>query len=235
MDKFPGAQTLLFDADDTLWENNVFFERAIDKFIALLEHGTLSPEQVRRSLYAQERECVARHGYGADSFVRALLAVYQALSGRPPGPAARRAIAGLGRSVAEHPFQLIAGVPATLAYLSGRHRLMLLTKGNPREQARKVAASGLRKWFSAVEIVPEKDAAVYRALARRHDLRGVDSWMVGNSPRSDINPALAAGLNAVFIPHPHTWALEREELARPARARRRLLRLERFSDLREHF
>ena len=105
-------------------------------------------------------------------------------------------------------------------------------KGEAAEQAAKVERSGLQIHFDAIEIVPEKDAATYRALVNRHHVVKSHGWMVGNSPRSDINPALEAGLNAVFIPHHATWALEHEEVRSGAG---RLLIVTNFRALREHF
>ena len=130
------------------------------------------------------------------------------------------------------PPSILDGVVETLDYLVGRHRLILFTKGEPAEQAAKVERSGLQIHFDAIEIVAEKDAATYRTLVNRHHVVKSHGWMVGNSPRSDINPALEAGLNAVFIPHPATWWLEHEEIRTGAG---RLLIVSSFRNLREHF
>ena len=89
----------------------------------------------------------------------------------------------------------------------------MMTKGNPAEQAGKVERSGLREYFSAIEIVPRKTRMTYRTAIAKFALRADNTWMVGNSPKSDVNPALSAGLNAVFVPHGNTWILEHEELA----------------------
>jgi len=97
-----------------------------------------------------------------------------------------------------------------------------------------VRRSGLKEYFSAVEIVSEKDAPTYRSVISKYDLLPGATWMVGNSPKSDINPALAAGLNAVFVPHGATWVLEHEEVD-SAEPPRRLLVVEKFSELRTHF
>ena len=109
-----------------------------------------------------------------------------------------------------------------------------MTKGNPAEQAGKVERSGLKEYFVAVEIVAEKNQATYRDAISKYDLSADSTWMIGNSPRSDINPALAAGLHAVFVPHDQTWILEHEEVA-SAQPPQQLLVLDRFSDLRRHF
>jgi putative hydrolase of the HAD superfamily len=110
----------------------------------------------------------------------------------------------------------------------------MVTKGEVPEQSRKIDLSGLARFFSAIEIVPEKDPPGYRSLVEKHGLTPAGTWMIGNSPRSDINPAMAAGLNAVYIPHSRTWVLERDEIQADG-APGTLIVVERFADLRHHF
>jgi len=229
-----GAQTLLIDADDTLWENNIYFERAIANFISFLNHHEYTPEQVREVLNDVERECIITHGYGLNSFALALAQTFERLSVEPLTPGLHETIAGITHAIAEQPIEVRPGVADTLRYLAERHRLILMTKGVPIEQAGKVERSGLREHFSAVEIEAEKDPVTYRSVISKHALASGTTWMVGNSPKSDINPALAAGLHAVFLPHGDTWILEHEELAE-ARPPQRLLVVESFAHLREHF
>ena len=230
-----GAQTLLIDADDTLWENNIYFERAIANFISFLNHHEYTPDQVRQVLYEVERINVLKHGYGIHSFAHALVITFEQLSVEPLTPALRETIHGFAHAIAEHPVEIIPEVPETLAYLAERHHLLLMTKGNFAEQSGKVERSGLKDYFAAVEIVAEKDAGTYDEVVNKYGLPRDITWMVGNSPKSDINPALTAGLNAVFVPHAQTWALEHEEIAPPPGAPGQLLVVERFSQLREHF
>ncbi|MDT8067919.1 MAG: HAD hydrolase-like protein [Terriglobia bacterium] len=229
-----GAQTLLIDADDTLWENNVYFERAIANFISFLEHKELSAAEVRGVLNEVERDCIVSHGYGLNSFVEALVRTFERVSVEPLTPALRETIHGFARTIAEHPVEVIRGVQETLGYLHPRHHLILVTKGNFTEQTGKVERSGLKQFFAAVEVVPEKDAEVYEGLVEKYALARQSTWMIGNSPRSDINPALAAGLNAIFIPHAQTWVLEHEEIERGI-GTGKLLELESFGKLREQF
>jgi putative hydrolase of the HAD superfamily len=125
-------------------------------------------------------------------------------------------------------------VPETLHYLSDKHRLILMTKGAIVEQTGKVERSGLKEYFAAVEIVAEKNAAAYAAVIQKYELEHDSTWMIGNSPKSDINPALAAGIHAVFVPHGNTWILEHDEL-NAAPASQKLLIVGRFAELREHF
>jgi putative hydrolase of the HAD superfamily len=229
-----GAQTLLIDADDTLWENNIYFERAIANFISFLNHHEYSPEQVREALNNVERECIVTHGYGLHSFAHALVQTFERLAVEPLTPALHETISGFAHTIAEHPVEILAGVPETLQYLGARHHLILLTKGAMAEQSGKVERSGLKEYFSAVEIVAEKDVSTYESIVSKYGLVPDISWMIGNSPKSDINPALTAGLNAVFVPHGDTWVLEHEELA-SAQPPSRLLVVEKFSGLRELF
>lgn len=228
------SHTLLIDADDTLWENNIYFERAIADFISFLNHRERSAAEVREILDDVEREAIATHGYGLHSFTHALVKTFERLSVEPLTPALHETIHGFARTIAEQPLQLLPHVSETLAYLQERHRLILMTKGDLREQSGKVERSGIKHHFSAVEVVAEKDPAVYRAVVAKHNLNAGSTWMIGNSPKSDINPALRAGINAIFIPHDDTWILEHEELE-AAQSPQQLLTLENFGELAENF
>jgi putative hydrolase of the HAD superfamily len=234
MPRFPAGQTLLIDADDTLWENNIYFERAIASFISLLNHQELSPAAVRSTLNAVERETILAHGYGLSSFTRSLVDCYERLSPAPVAEENRERIRGFARAIAEQEIELLPAVAETLAGLAARHRLILMTKGNHAEQADKLARSGLAPHFSAVEIVAEKDPSTYREVIARHELAPHTSWMIGNSPKSDINPALAAGLHAVFLFHKDTWILEHAEV-NAAPQGQHLIELDSFAKLREIF
>ena len=225
-------QHLLVDADDTLWENNIYFEDAFDEFVDFLGHSAMSAAEVRAVLDEIEIANIKIHGYGAANFARNLGQCYERLAERE----IRRDDLAKAMSFAERilhcPMQLIEGVTPTLEYLAARHELTLFTKGHPEEQKLKIDRSGLGAYFSHKAIVREKDADAYAKLARERQLDVRRTWMVGNSPKSDINPALEAGLNAVYIPHPRTWSLEHEKI-QPANGR--LLVLENFAGLRRHF
>jgi putative hydrolase of the HAD superfamily len=153
---------------------------------------------------------------------------------QPVTPELHAQINGFAHTIADQPLENLPEVPETLRYLSGRHRLILMTKGALAEQSGKVERSGLKEYFAAVEIVAEKDTETYSRVVKKYRLERDSTWMVGNSPRSDINPALAAGLNAVFVPHGDTWILEHEEV-NPAPAQQKLLIVGRFAELRDHF
>ncbi|MDN5857987.1 MAG: HAD family hydrolase, partial [Pseudonocardia sp.] len=200
--------TLVFDADDTLWENNVLFERAFAAFCAWLAHPLHDETAVRAVLVEVETATVVSHGYGTRSFLRALQTVFERLGERRATAAEAAAIQGFGTAMLRGDLELVPGVAATLTELGGRHDLLLLTKGDPEEQQRKIDASTLAPHFRSTHIVPDKHTDTYLRLAAEQDLDPARTWMIGNSPRSDILPARAAGLNAVFIPNPYTWELE---------------------------
>lgn len=220
---------LLIDADDTLWENNIYFERAIHAFISFLDHSRLTPQEVRAVLDEMERLM----GYGSVNFTRSLVETYRRLAERDLQDEDVRQVQHFGEQIRTHPLELMDGVRETLDYLSPRHDLFLLTKGDVEEQKLKIERSGIEHYFRQVEIVPEKDAATYRRIIEELQVDPRHTWMIGNSPRSDINPALTAGLNAVYIPHPHTWHMEHEEVLHSGQGQ--LLTLSAFSELRSHF
>ena len=226
------GQFLLIDADDTLWENNIYFERAFDEFVEFLGHSMMSPSQVRDVLDEIEEANNRIHGYGSLNFGRNLRECYQHLAEREICAEDLVTVMGFAERILECPMEVIAGVPETLEHLALRHDLTLFTKGNPEEQKLKLERSGLGAFFTHTAIVKEKDAPAYRRLAQERGMVPERTWMIGNSPKSDINPALDAGLGAVFIPHEHTWALERQQIRWESA---RLLTLERFGDLRTHF
>ncbi len=228
------SQTLLIDADDTLWENNIYFERAIADFISFLNHREYSTAQIREVLNDVERNCIVQHGYGLHSFSHALVDTFERLAVEPITPAIHETIQGFAHAIAEQPMEVLLGVPETLEYLASRHHLILMTKGALGEQSRKIERSGLREYFAAVEIVAEKDTTTYHSVIEKHELVAKITWMIGNSPKSDINPSLAAGLNAVFVPHDNTWILEHEDVGAALQGRQLLL-VDGFPSLRLHF
>ncbi len=225
--------SLLIDADDTLWENNIYFERAFNDFCDFLNHSALTPAQVRDVLNEIELVNAKIHGYGSKNFGRNLQQAYRHLAEREIKDDDLRHVLSLAERILEQPIEVIDGVEETLGYLSERHELTLFTKGNPDEQLMKVDRSELGRYFAHTAVVKEKDAGAYSQLVVERGLVHDATWMIGNSPKSDINPALEAGLNAVLVPHPHTWVLEHQDLR--VSGGRKFLRVERFADLRLHF
>ena len=231
--KLSGRQALIVDADDTLWENNIYFERAFEEFCDFLAHSSMSPADVREVLDEIETVNNKVHGYGTANFARNLTQCYHRLVERDVCEDDLPRIMSFTEQILHHPIELIEGVEETLEYLSLRHDLTLFTKGNPEEQKLKLDRSGLGIYFGHTAIVKEKDAESYSALISERQLDPSRTWMIGNSPKSDINPALEVGINAVFVPHAHTWRLEHEEVRNGRKAR--LLEIQKFSELRSYF
>jgi putative hydrolase of the HAD superfamily len=199
-----------FDADDTLWHNETIFERVHERYRALLAqyHDAAT---VDRTLLATERRNLELYGYGVKGFtLSAIETAIELTSGRISAEEIKRLIAN-GREMLAHPVDLLDGVAETLAHLSTDHRMLVITKGDLRDQERKLAKSGLADRFQHIEIVSEKDTTTYAAILRRHAIRPESFLMVGNSLKSDILPVLSLGGAGVHIPYHLTWALEHAE------------------------
>lgn len=225
-------QHLIFDADDTLWENNIYFEEAFQQFCHYLAHSSLTPAEVRAVLDEIEMVNAKLNGYGSRNFGVNLTACFRHLAEREISDADLEAVRDFAHAILEKPVELIEGVAETIAELSARHDLTLFTKGDPEEQRQKINRSGLSSYFAHAEIVKEKNKTAYQELLRQRQFRPERTWMIGNSPKSDINPALAAGLSAVYVPHPRTWSLEHEVVPD---LHPRLLRVIRIQDLTNYF
>jgi putative hydrolase of the HAD superfamily len=225
-------QTMLIDADDTLWHNNIHFERTTEAFIDYLKHSLLGRDEIRQVIMEIERANLKTKGYGAESYAGNLVEAYRRLSEREIDQSQLDDVFNFGMSILEADIELLHGVSETLEELSARHELVLFTKGHPDEQRSKIERSGVSHHFHHVGIVPEKDVRAYVDVIATVGAIADRTWMVGNSPRSDINPALNVGMGAVFIPYDHTWELEIEEIAA---GNDRFLQLERFPELTRHF
>ncbi|HVM60479.1 MAG TPA: HAD family hydrolase [Verrucomicrobiae bacterium] len=221
------TRTLLIDADDTLWENNIYFERVTEEYVAALARKGRKAEHVQQLLWETEQRNVKITGYGSQAFCESLREVARQLGADDLDSWIREKETWILR----HPIELMPGVRETLPRLHAVNRLILLTKGREEEQLGKLDRSGLAPLFHATEVVFEKSVGTYRGLLAKHGLSAERTWMIGNSPRSDINPARAAGLGTVFIPYHTTWQHELEEIAPDGST----LVLENFGQLAEHF
>jgi putative hydrolase of the HAD superfamily len=223
---------LVFDADDTLWENNIYFEKAFDDFCEFLSHSKLTPLQIRDVLNEIELVNAKIRGYGSKNFGLNLQQAYEHLAERDIQGGDLDHVMSLAERILVQPLEVIEGVPETLAELAQRHELTMFTKGHPEEQRMKIDRSGLGGYFAHTAIVKEKDAPAYQRLIEERGFDPRVTWMIGNSPKSDINPALEAGLNAVLVPHAHTWVLEHQDLRDGGD---RLKIVPNFGHLRDHF
>jgi putative hydrolase of the HAD superfamily len=229
----PRGLPLFLDADDTLWENNIYFDAVVAQYVALVGRHGCPPERARARLLEIERARTLQFGYGVLNFQASLEQAVDGLVGGRDWSREAATIRELCTGLRRQAITSLDGVGETLRELGSRHRLILVTKGDLDDQLGKVARSGLRGRLHQVDVVVEKDARAYTDLLRRHGASPDRAWMIGNSPKSDILPALEAGLGAVFIPHAATWTLELVDL--PPLPPDRSLVLDRFADLIRHF
>jgi len=202
--------TVGVDADDTLWHNETIFRLTHERFVELLSaHGDAAAIEAR--LLEVESRNLRLYGYGVKGFVLSMVETAMELTGGDNvGPAIREILAA-GREMMGHPVEPLPGVVEALNDLADQYRLVLITKGDLIHQERKLAASGLGELFVAVEIVSEKDQQTYERVFARHGTGPAEAAMIGNSLKSDVIPALAAGAYAAHIPYHITWALEMAE------------------------
>jgi putative hydrolase of the HAD superfamily len=199
------------DADDTLWHNEIIFERVHEQYRALLAHYH-DAATVDRTLFATEMRNLDLYGYGVKGFtLSAIETAIELTKGKIPAAEIQELLA-LGRGMLAHPVELLEGVAETIGEISRAHRLLLITKGDLRDQERKLAKSGLLAHFHHVEIVSEKDEGSYASILRRHTIDPQRFLMVGNSIKSDILPVLALGGFGAHIPYHILWAAERVEV-----------------------
>jgi putative hydrolase of the HAD superfamily len=199
--------TIGFDADDTLWHHERFFQLTTARFVELLQPYA-EPAHLSEHLHAAEKRNVLHYGYGVKGFVLSMVeTAIDVTDGRVPGHVIGNILAA-GRDMLEHPVEAFAGGEATLAALRESHQLVLITRGDLFDQERKLAASGLAPYFHAVEIVSDKTAPVYERIFTRHGAGASRAMMIGNSMRADVVPALAAGAWGIHVPSEHVWALD---------------------------
>lgn len=228
MSSASGEWVLGFDADDTLWHNENIFEQTHYRFRELLArfHDAAT---VERTLFATEMSNLELYGYGVKGFtLSAIETAIELTEGRISADEIQRLIA-LGKDMLAHPVELLEGVEETLVELGARHRLLLITKGDLRDQERKLAKSRLAPRFRQVEIVSEKDEPTYRGIFQRHGVEPARFVMIGNSLKSDILPVLALGGVGVHVPYHLTWAAER--VAEVPRAEGRFFRISSMREL----
>jgi len=188
----PESLNLVFDADDTLWDSNIHFLEAFDHFAAAVGDADLgiSRVEIHAAVRRAEIMLIKTHGYGRRPYV---IALHQAAAELAPAgnDGLRDEIERIGAHLLERECALLPDVAPTLQELSQRHRLLMFTKGQRDEQLQKLARSGLGPLFDRVETPREKDVDAYRRLVRDAELDPSLTYMIGNSPRSDINPAVA--------------------------------------------
>lgn len=203
-------ELIAFDADDTLWHNEVHYQHAIVELAQILTPWA-DPDTVRQQLNAIEMENLDLYGYGVKAFVLSMVeAATQLSKGCIPGETIAE-ILSLGREMLGAEVIALPHVPKALTTLAESHRLMVITKGDPLDQNNKITRSGLSDFFTGVEVVSEKSSAAYQKILENYHLNISKFLMVGNSLRSDIQPVLELGGKAVYIPADTTWSHENLE------------------------
>ena len=206
---------LIFDADDTLWENNVYYVRATDSLFELAANSSVSRIEIEKEFYSLEHKMVSQLGYGSSVFIRILRKFFIEFGGFPKTEFItdrfEQIITEFESRWDKKPL-LFPGVEECLSVLNGQYKHYILTKGNYDEQLKKIHLSGLLKYFEGYFIEPEKNLATLERILQQQKWNRERVCMIGNSPKSDINPALQLGLYAIFIPYAHTWKLDNENV-----------------------
>lgn len=223
-------QILIFDADDTLWECNTYFEQAIHAFIDMLHSEHLTREAIREVLDTFER----KNGYGARAFAQSMVETFRQLAPEND-PGDEEKVEKLGLAILEQEMEPIPGVAETLAALRSHHTLLMFTKGDEEEQQIKINRSSLSDFFEFQIITDDKTVATYREIIDGLNLDPASTWMIGNSLRSDIQPALEAGINAIYVPNPHTWHMEHTEIVHDENWPGTYLDIEKIDGLLDYF
>jgi putative hydrolase of the HAD superfamily len=203
-------KVIAFDADDTLWDNEIYFQEIEKKFFELLEEY-LPQHSVARELLQTEINNIPLYGYGIKAFMLSMIETAIRVSNNTIGLSAVEKIIGYGKELLDKPIQKLDGVDEVLSSLKGRYRLVVATKGDLLDQERKLKKSGIEHYFHHTEIMSEKGEADYRKLVKHLDIQPGEFLMVGNSLKSDIMPVLAMGGHGFHIPYHVTWGHEAVE------------------------
>ena len=206
---------LLIDADDTLWESALFFERTEHDFLSLMTALGAAEEEVRRTVHRKDIERLAITGYGARPYMDTLRMIMRDLAPGPPSWALT-AMDDIQKSLLDHPVILFPGVISTLESIKSLPvKTAVYTMGEKDHQTDKFERSGLNAYVDEFIIVPIKNVNALTDVLVYADVEPSNCIIVGNSPRSDINPALSVGAIAVHVVRDRTWAAEREDFIDP--------------------
>ncbi|MBB1151157.1 HAD family hydrolase [Myroides sp. NP-2] len=199
--------TIAFDADDTLWVNEPYFQEAEQQFISLLKDYH-SAEFLSQALYQTEVKNLPLYGFGIKGFVLCMIETAQRITENRVAPERIAQLIDLGHDLLQRPVELLDGVQDTLEALQGKYQLILATKGDLLDQKRKIDLSNLAPYFNHIEIMSDKQTADYQRLLQRLSCKPEAFFMVGNSMKSDILPVLDLEGYAGYIPYHVTWSHE---------------------------
>jgi len=203
----PRLEAIGFDADDTLWHHERYFEQTTARFAELMAPFADGAALIEH-LHATERRNVSRYGFGVKGYMLSMVETAIAVTAGAVPANVIKDILAAGSDMLVHPVEPFPGVEATLQALTADYTLILITRGDLFDQERKLAASGLARYFDAIEIVSDKTAPVYRRIFSRHGEGASRAMMIGNSMRADVIPAIEAGAWGVHVPSEHVWSLD---------------------------
>ncbi len=203
--------TIAFDADDTLWINEPYFQEAENRFCELLEDD-LPQHSVSQELFKTEMQNLHLYGYGIKGFMLCMVETVCRISKHTASMELIRKTLEIGHELLMKPVELLDGVTETLESLKGKYRLVVATKGDLLDQERKLKKSGLQDYFHHIEIMSDKKESDYRKLLKHLDCQPEHFLMLGNSIKSDILPVLEIGGSAAHIPYHVTWTHEQQDL-----------------------
>ena len=201
-------KVIAFDADDTLWINEPYFQETEEKFCELLA-PYLSKHTLSQELFKTEIGNLRLYGYGIKGYILSMIEAALQISNQTISNEVIAKIIQYGKELLEHPIELLEGVENTLETLQDKYKLVVATKGDLLDQRRKLHNSGLGKYFHHIEVMSDKQEQDYTDLVRRLDIHPSEFLMIGNSLKSDVLPVLAIGGHAFHIPFHTTWAHER--------------------------
>jgi putative hydrolase of the HAD superfamily len=199
---------IAFDADDTLFVNEPYFQETEQKFCALMS-DYLSHQSLSQELFKTEIANLSLYGYGIKGYTLSMIEAAMKISNNTISLAIVEKIIEFGKELLQKPIELLEGVEETLAALSTKYKLIVATKGDLLDQRRKLHNSGLGRYFHHIEVMSEKKEKDYQDVLKRLDIQAEDFLMIGNSLKSDVLPVLAIGGHAVHIPFHTTWEYEK--------------------------
>lgn len=213
MSNWKNIRQIIFDADDTLWENNIYYVQASGDFFKLVCKAGFTCEEIERDFDTLELEVVKEFGYGSKNFVLILERLFEKYNALSNNALDKEQFQKIVKCFTDHPTSKPAMFPKvieTLHLLNEDYNLFVLTKGEHEEQSGKIKRAGIHEIVEKYYVAPEKDDSTYLSLLKENNWKAEETCMVGNSPKSDINPALRCGMFAIHIPYRDTWKLDNE-------------------------
>jgi putative hydrolase of the HAD superfamily len=201
------VKVIAFDADDTLWVNEPYFQETEQKFYKLME-DYLSSHNVAKELFKTEVDNLSIYGYGIKGYILSMVETAIRLSDKTISVEAIEKIMDYGKEMLAKPIELLEEVEDTLKALHGKYKLVVATKGDLKDQHRKLHDSGLGHYFHHIEVMSDKQEIDYIKLVNRLEVQPDEFFMIGNSLKSDVLPVLEIGGHACHIPFHTTWAHE---------------------------